>query len=45
MSSGHNFAYSKTRDQDLALMLAAEVLIHLFLFKSRPTSELRTALP
>ena len=26
MSFGHNFAYSKTKEQDIALMLAASVI-------------------
>lgn len=31
MSFGHNFAYSKTKEQDVALMLAAGVQILSFL--------------
>lgn len=41
MSFGHNFAYSKTKEQDIALMLAAGVSC--FLSCCRFKWELRTA--
>lgn len=42
MSFGQNFAYSKTKEQDIALMLAAQVRSSNFTM-IRPILELRTA--
>lgn len=42
--SGHNFAYSKTREQDLALMLTADVSTNIWFYQNfRFTSVLKTA--
>jgi len=44
MSFGQNFAYSKTKEVDVALMLAANVWLKMVLLMFSVTLEPRTAL-